>query len=204
MASYQHDLFKKLIEKLQLTTLSAQKALQDGLLTELVIHDRSNLWSFQITLASIMPYKIFQDFMQRLHNVFAGSSLKVTFHIDQPKVTDSLIKDYWLWVVNNCHLSSILKQQLAKNSQLKVTNGQVSLDTKERSLRSFLMDGALVDLEDTYHQLGFPNFKIHVAGVSSKRNLPTQVVDFPIKKTKSDVKLAREAVKALDNDEKPK
>lgn len=146
-----------------------------------------------------MPYQIFKKFGKKIKELFSDVPvIKLTFEVNKPKVNGDLVKSYWPWVVRNCGLSAIMTQQLTAYGHLKIDDKHVSLRTKNEALRGFLINGALVQIEDCYHRLGFPHFPIHIFG--GKAKLPAKIIDFKIKKDNDDIKLARRAVKALDYD----
>lgn len=196
MGSYQHDLFKTLINKLNLP--SSLKCFQNGQVNKLIIHDQSNRWLLYVTLNTLMPYQIFKKFNENVMQLMNKATISLVFKVNDTKLNLDLVKDYWPWVIQNCGLSSIMAQQLGMYGHLQWVNNHLWIATKNEALRGFLINGALVRIEDGYHRLGFPQFNIHVLGRNTKR--PAKVVNFNIKKNDDDVKLARRAVKALDKD----
>ena len=193
-----HSLFEKLLQQLDLSQLADQENFKTATLERLTVHEQSRRWHFQLQLPKILPYQTFATFQQHLQLAFHEiATVSASFQTTQPELTNRLLGDYWLWVVQNSGLTNNLVQELRQSQVPELdTDQRVLLYAQNEVIKDFLQNQALGPLEDAYRQAGFPKFNIQVMVDESKSQ--AKIDEFKAQREKTDAQLAQQAAAAIE------
>ena len=92
--------FQYLIQQLELTDDVYMSFFERGELSRMTVHKKKRVWQFGITLEHILPYQMYQLMRLRMVEKFAHiAQVSLSIEARVPQVTEQLIHDYWLAVI---------------------------------------------------------------------------------------------------------
>lgn len=156
------ELFGKLLEQLNWTDMSSNSAFDNAGIDKIEIHKRSKIWNFVINTKTILPFELFYELNNRLRGAFQDiAQVNLTIIPTTNEFDNKILQDYWQWVVTNCGITSPLLRELCDERAPRISDSRVEFTVENEVVKNFLTQQALGPIEDTYRQLGFPNFTIH-------------------------------------------
>ena len=195
MALDRHELFITLLKKLRLSQVIQQKPYSTGKIDKLEIHTKSKLWCLYIGLDSILPYRQFTQFYQKLRSYFNKvAQLKLFIEVQKPQLTNRLIQDYWGWVLQHSNLPRSTASRMAKQFQPRVNDRQILLMAPNEVVRSYLQKQNLQSIPDDYERLGFPKLGIKI---KLKHRTTSDLQKLHHEKQKSDARVIKSAADSL-------
>lgn len=196
MALNQQELFKKLLEQLNLADQTTLPGLTDGEITQLVVHEQRRLWSFAFHFAQVLPFETFMTFTQKLNQAF-NEIAAVSFEIqtDSTEIDIEAVDRYWQWAVSHSGLNESFARQLSEGPQPALADHQIRLTAPNQVIADFLNGETLSQLTETYLRLGFP--KMTFATIVDEAASAQQLADFQVEKAKRDEALVSRATAAI-------
>ncbi|MHA8263073.1 PolC-type DNA polymerase III [Lactobacillaceae bacterium Melli_B3] len=191
-----HELFNKLLDQLQLAEAKNDDCFANAQIDQLDVHTKTNAWHFKFNFATQLPFQVFNDFVHRLLTTFAPiATVSFEIHVQNPRLDDHLIKEYWNWVVNNSGLNSMMVKQICDASVPSVDDQRVNLTAENEIVRDYLVNSALGPIEEEYQHCGFPAFTIHTFVDQSESQAKIQ--EFKDQKEQNDAEIAKKAIDAI-------
>jgi DNA polymerase III subunit alpha, Gram-positive type len=185
-----------LLQQLQLTEDVYMAFFENAELQRFTVNKAKRVWDFTIELESILPYTMYQLVQTRLKEAFAHIaqvSLKLTSR--NPVVTEELIKDYWLTVIEQIdEMSPILKNRLASQVPTWTGNKIIALTMQDVELRS--LKAKYTDIIDaTYRSFGFPQVPIEFKLEEQSEELEAKRQQFLEEKRQQEEALSQQMLK---------
>ena len=105
------DRMQLLLQQLKLTEDVYMSFFEQGQLQRLTVNKLKRQWHFVMELENILPYKLYQLMNTRFKEAFSHIAVvSIELKTRQPHVTEELIQDYWLAVIDQIdEMSPILK-----------------------------------------------------------------------------------------------
>jgi len=151
------DRFQLLLQQLELTDDQYVGHFRNAKIDKLVIEKRARKWHFHFLFDEIIPFSIYQLFTTKLLTNFSHiASVTYSINVQNPLVTDSLIKDYWSSVIEQMQgisppLVKLLNEQVPNIQGNKLTihvrNEMEGLAIKRKYAQM---------ITDAYQYFGFP------------------------------------------------
>ncbi len=150
-----------LLQQLELTDDTYMSFFEGGELSRMTVHTKSRIWQFDMTVEKILPYQLYQLLRMRLAEKFAHIA-NVSIHISArtSQVTEQLIHDYWLTVIEAItEMSPPLQQQLTK--QMPIWTGNKLVANVEHEVQLMQLKQRYTDvISKSYQAIGFPHVPI--------------------------------------------
>ena len=200
-----HERMHVLLQQLNLTEDVYMAFFEQAKLQRFTVNKSKRLWDFSIELENILPYTMYQLVQTRLKEAFshiASVSLKLTAR--NPIVTEQLIKDYWLTVIEQIdEMSPILKNRLASQEPIWTGNKIIAQTMQEVELRS--LKAKYTDIIDAvYQQFGFPTIPIEFKLEEQSEELEAKRQQFLEEKRQQEEALSKQMLKDFQTIEKSK
>ncbi|MCT6822473.1 MAG: PolC-type DNA polymerase III [Apilactobacillus sp.] len=190
------ELFKKLLNQLQLGDKVDSEDFKDGQIESIDIHKKSKVWQFNLMLPKILNYDVFIDFYNRMQATFDEiAETKISLKVNDNSFDNKTLGQYWEWVVKHADLSDSIRNELLRNSEPNLNGNKVELAADNEIVKNLIVDQALGAIEANYQNLGFPEFHINV--FIDETASQERIKQFKIEREKKDAELAQRAMKAI-------
>lgn len=195
MGLSQQELFTKLLEQIHFPEKD-HPAFKDGRIRSVVVHKASRQWEFHLLFRHPLPFELFQSFQNALQIGFKDIA-GVQLQINSPETVldQSLIDDYWRYVVQQVAPDSPMTQQVCTQTAPEVQDGRVTLVIENELMRDFLVKKSMAKIEEAYVNLGFPHFRIHPFVDQSASE--AKIKELRAKHEEADAKLAAKAMEQI-------
>lgn len=195
MGLSQQELFTKLLEQIHFPEKD-HPAFKDGRIRSVVVHKASRQWEFHLLFRHPLPFELFQSFQNALQIGFKDIA-GVQLQINSPETVldQSLIDDYWRYVVQQVAPDSPMTQQVCTQTAPEVQDGRVTLVIENELMRDFLVKKSMAKIEEAYVNLGFPHFRIHHFVDQSASE--AKIKELRAKHEEADAKLAAKAMEQI-------
>lgn len=185
------NLISKLLEQIKWPA-DQMSYFADAQLQQLVVHEQSQRWTFEIQLKQILPFAIYQQFNDALHTTFADiAQVELELTVAEPKVSADLLADYWPYVVSQTKVQSPMIAEVCHDQVPELEGRQLYLSVDNEVIKSFMVKQALGPIEAIYQQLGFPSLDFHIRIDNSK--VQAKIEDLQAKQDKQHEKLVKQA-----------
>lgn len=178
---------------------------EEAKLERVTVHKAKRQWHFLIELENILPYELYQLMHTRLKEAFSHiASVSISFKTRQPNVTEKLVTDYWLSVIEQIdEMAPILKNRLS--SQQPSWNGQKLLATVLENMEFSMLKNKYTDvISKTYETFGFPQIPIEFKLMEPTEELLEKQQKFLEEKRLEEEALSKQALKDYQAVEKSK
>lgn len=197
--------FQILLQQIGLTDDIYMPFFEAAEMTRLTVHKASRVWQFTLKTPNILPYKVYEIFKMNVERAFANiAQVNLQFTSATPNVTEELVRDYWMTVVNDLEaISPPLRQGLAE--QLPAWNGQkVSLTCK----RDFELDAYKHKYTDkiatNYMYYGFPKLPVEFSLCDATEEFAAEQQQFLEQRRIEEEQFAKQAVEEQQKREQEK
>jgi DNA polymerase-3 subunit alpha (Gram-positive type) len=193
-----------LLSQLKLTEDIYMSFFEHGELNRLTVHKKKRIWNFSLKLKNILPFQVYQLFSSRLKEEFQHiAQTEISIQTENPQVTDNLISDYWMTVVERIDASPPVKKRLS--CQLPTWTGskmvlscisemeQLTLKSKYREI-----------ISETYACFGFPAIPVDFKLVEASEEEKLEQEKLMEQRRLEEEELARQAIIDFQNREKEK
>ncbi len=189
------DLMATLLEQIKWPE-EQQHFFANGVLQQLTVHEASKRWTFALELAQILPYDVFQQFLQQLTTTFTDiATVEVQLKVTKPQVTQQLINDYWVYVLSQTGIKSPMINEVCQNQVPELVDQRLILNVDNEIVKSFVEKQALGPIQESFERIGFPamNFKIEL----DDSNVQEKIDDLKAKRAKRDQEIAKKAATVI-------
>lgn len=156
-----NERFAILLEQIDLAPEQRQHPLlKDGEITEVIVHRKSRVWEFTLSIAELLPASLYQNIWQKLQLAF-NEIAQVKLHINTAKneFDETLLQEYWtLAMQQNCSTKAV--EQAVKGQMPFKENNKIILPVVNEAVISYLTSEYLPKMEMSYQDFGFPKFRI--------------------------------------------
>jgi len=197
--------FQMLSQQLELTEDVYMSFFEEGELSRLTVHKKNRLWNFSIKLRDILPFQLYQLFRTRLTEKFAAiAQIHTTFDTVEKNVTEELVQQYWLTVVEQIDdMAPPLKHCLV--SQMPMWNGQkITLSCMQELEFMMLKTKYAEKLSESYSQFGFPHIVIDFVLQEQSEELIAAQEAFMEQKRLEEAALSQQAIQDYQKREQEK
>lgn len=156
--------FQILLQQIGLTDDVYMPFFEAAEMTRMTVHKQQRVWKFTLKTPNILPYRVYQLFKMNVEKAFSQiAQVQLQFTTEQPQVTEQLIQDYWMTVVNDLEeISPPLRKGLAE--QIPQWNGQKLSLTCKRDFELEAYKHKYTDkISMNYGYYGFPNLPVAFA-----------------------------------------
>lgn len=196
--------FYALLSQLNLTEDVYMSFFEHGELTRLTVHKKNRIWNFSIKLQNILPYEVYQLFRTRMAEAFHHiAQTSFTIETTAPEVTEKLIEDYWLGVVELVDASPPIKHRLQSQSP-KWTGSKLMVGCIEE-LELLTMKAKYAErISDTYRNFGFPHLAVDFHLVEASEEEKEKREKMLEQRRLEEAELSRQAIEDFQKREKEK
>ena len=195
MGLSQQELFTKLLEQIHFPEKD-NPAFKDGRIRSVVVHKASRQWEFHLLFRHPLPFDLFQSFQNALQIGFKDiAGVQVKINSPETELDQSLIDDYWRYVIQQVAPDSPMTQQVCTQTAPEVQDGRVTLVIENELMRDFLVKKSMAQIEEAYVNLGFPHFRIHPFVDQSASE--AKIKELRAKHEEADAKLAAKAMEQI-------
>ncbi|MBB5147838.1 PolC-type DNA polymerase III [Ureibacillus thermosphaericus] len=196
--------FNTLLSQINLTDDIYMSFFEQGELTRLTVHKKKRIWNFSVKLQNILPYQIYQLFSSRLKEEFHHiAQTTLTIEAINPQITEELITDYWLSVVERIDASPPVKKRLTCQMPTWAGNKLVLTcisEMEQLTLKSKY--GAIIS--ESYACFGFPLFPVDFKLVEASEEEKAEQERLLEQRMLEEAELARQAIQDFQKREKEK
>ena len=197
--------FQYLIQQLELTDDVYMSFFERGELSRMTVHKKKRVWQFDITLEHILPYQMYQLTRLRMVEKFAHiAQVSLSIEARVPQVTEQLIHDYWLAVIEAIDdMSPPLRGQLAK--QIPIWTGNKIVANVEQDIQLMQLKSKYATrITETFKSFGFPNMPIDFQLVDPSEEMIAMQEAFYEERRKEEERLSQQALEDFQRREKEK
>ena len=152
--------FYTLLSQLKLTEDVYMSFFEHGELTRLTVHKKQRIWNFVVKLQNILPYQVYQLMLMRLKEEFKHiAQTTLTIETVNPQVTEELISNYWLTVIERIDASPPVKHRLS-NQMPNWTGSKLVLSCISEMEQLTLKAKYGEIISDAYRCFGFPTMAV--------------------------------------------
>lgn len=196
--------FYALLSQLNLTEDVYMSFFEHGELTRLTVHKKHRIWSFSIQLQNILPIEVYQLFRTRMMEAFQHIA-QTSFSIETtaPVVTEKLMEDYWLTVVELIDASPPIKHRL--QSQTPKWTGSKLMVSCVEELELLTMKAKYAEkIAESYRHFGFPHIAVDFHLVEASEEEKEAKERMLEQRRMEEAELSRQAIEDFQKREKEK
>lgn len=193
-----------LLQQLQLTEDVYMSFFEQGELNRLTVHKKNRVWCFSLKLQTILPYKLYQLLRTRLEGKFATIA-KIALKIETvgAEVSEQLVLDYWLTVVEQLDASPPIKDRLI--SQKPSWTGHKLIISCMAEVEQLTLKAKYTEkIVQNYESLGFPVIGVEFQLVEETEEMKEARQNYIEMRQLEEAELARQALEDFQNREKDK
>lgn len=189
----EENLLEKLLEQIQWPE-SQQEYFQDAELTELVVHQVSQSWTFRIKIAKILPFAVFNQFLQQLTQAFAGiAKVNLDLTTINPEFNAIDLQTYWQFVVQDTGIKSPMIAEVCANQTPELKDNLIFLSVENEIVKSFMVKQAIGPIEEAYQRAGFPKLSFRITVDESQ--VQEKIKDLKAHQAQHEQEFAQQAAK---------
>lgn len=192
-----------LLQQLQLTEDVYMSFFEEGYLQRFTVNPNKRMWNFTVELEGILPYKLYQLMRTRMHEAFSHiAHVTLNLRSRQPEVTEQLIHDYWLAVIEQIdEMSPVLKNRMS--GQVPTWTGQKLVATTMQEVELMSLKAKYTDkIAESFAAFGFPPIYMEFKLVEQSDELLAQREQFLEEKRVQEAELSKQALKDYQSIEK--
>ena len=197
--------FQILLQQIGLTDDVYMPFFEAAEMTRMTVHKQQRVWKFTLKTPNILPYRVYQLFKMNVEKAFSQiAQVQLQFTTEQPQVTEQLIQDYWMTVVNDLEeISPPLRKGLAE--QIPQWNGQKLSLTCKRDFELEAYKHKYTDkISMNYGYYGFPNLPVEFALSEATEELVEEQQKFLEQRRIEEEQFAKKAVEDMQKREQEK
>lgn len=196
----EENLLEKLLEQIQWPE-SQQEYFQDAELTELVVHQVSQSWTFRIKIAKILPFAVFNQFLQQLTQAFAGiAKVNLDLTTINPEFNAIDLQTYWQFVVQDTGIKSPMIAEVCANQTPELKDNLIFLSVDNEIVKSFMVKQAIGPIEEAYQRAGFPKLSFRITVDESQ--VQEKIKDLKAHQAQHEQEFAQQAAKQQEQKQK--
>ncbi|HLR92859.1 MAG TPA: PolC-type DNA polymerase III, partial [Atopostipes sp.] len=152
-------MFQTLLQQIDLSPSDEEaKYLNSGEVQKVKVHKNERKWEFHLEFNQILPFDLFYKFERSLKIAFSKiASIDVFIQVANPKITQDLISDYWLYACQNSGVDSPICNQLFKTSKPVYSDHKIIFYIEHEVTLSKFKEEFFPPIVDQYKKLGFPS-----------------------------------------------
>lgn len=197
--------FQILLQQIGLTDDVYMPFFEAAEITRMTVHKQQRVWQFTLKTPNILPYRVYQLFKMNVEKAFTQiAQIQLQFTAEQPQVTEELIQDYWLTVVNDLEeISPPLRKGLAE--QVPAWNGQKLALTCKRDFELEAYKHKYTDkISTNYSYYGFPKLPVEFMLSEATEELVEEQQKFLEQRRIEEEQFAKKAVEDMQKREQEK
>lgn len=197
--------FQLLLQQLELTDDVYMSFFEGGELSRMTVHKKRRVWQFGITVKQILPYQVYQLLQLRLAEKFAHiAQVSLSVEARAPEVTEQLIHDYWLAVLEAIDdMSPPLRNQLVK--QVPIWTGNKIVANVEHDIHHMQLKAKYAErVTEEYQALGFPQVPIDFQLVDPSEEMLAMQEAFYEERRQEEERFSQQALEDFKRREKEK
>ncbi|MGM9949759.1 MAG: PolC-type DNA polymerase III [Lysinibacillus sp.] len=197
--------FQLLLQQLELTDDVYMSFFERGELSRMTVHKKKRVWQFGITVEQILPYQMYQLMRMRLAEKFAHiAHVSLTIEARAPQVTEQLVHDYWLAVIEGIDdMSPPLRNQLVK--QIPIWTGNKIVANVEHDIQHMQLKSKYAErMTEEYKAFGFPQMPIDFQLVDPSEEMLAMQEEFYEQRRQEEERFSQQALEDFKRREKEK
>lgn len=186
--------FQILLQQLELTEDVYMSFFEGGELTRMTVHKTNRQWHFHVTLQQILPYKLYELFIVRLRERFAGiAAIQLSLETQDADVTAALIHDYWHLVLDSMDGMAPPLRQTFSSQQPEWTGNKIKLICSQQ-VEYLTCKSKYADLIAAHYRFfGFPQLQVDFELQEDKEAFARKQEEFFEKRREEEEQLGQKA-----------